>query len=282
MKPAEALHARAKKSLGQNFLVDENALDKIAGFLPERVPLLLEIGPGRGALTQRLAVRAEKLCLLEKDEALLAGTRTRLLCEGKPPAATWEADALEFDYGRVWADSGSPPETELVVAANLPYNVATEILFRLIEHRERIPLMVLMFQKEVAERIAASPGGRDFGTISVLIQNFYETKEVLRLKPGAFRPRPKVDSSVVVFRRRERPVLDIGPEAWPRFRDFIRNVFRYRRKTLENSLKMLGYGGSHGKNSLTDALRDAGIDGQRRAETLSIPEFGALFRGLHG
>ena len=273
-------NSRAKKSLGQNFLVDDIALDRIAALVPEGIPLLLEIGPGQGALTRKLAGRAAKLCLLEKDEALLANTRARLLREGTETAAIWEADALDFDYRKVWTDSGANADTELVVAANLPYNVATEILFRLIDLRARIPYMVLMFQKEVAERIAAKHGGRTFGIISIFIQNFYECEVAMTLRPGSFRPRPKVDSSVVVFRRRERPLLDISGDDWDEFRDFVRNLFRYRRKTLENSLKMPGLG--YGRDVTMAALYKAGIDGIRRAETLSIPEFGKLFEALSG
>lgn len=278
-------YPRAKKSLGQNFLVDEKALERIASHVPEATRLLLEIGPGRGALTAHLAQRTKKLFLLEKDEELLAGTRTMLRCEGVEPAGTWEADALDFDYAEIWRVA-EDAEADLVVAANLPYNVATEILFRLLNFRERIPLMVLMFQKEVGLRIAAKPGGRAFGIISVFVQNFYEVEEVLRLKPASFRPQPKVESSVLLFRRREHAILDFGAAEWEEFRVFVQNAFRHRRKTLENSLKMSGgglaKGGARGTKNLAEALLEAGIDGRRRAETLSIPELGALFRCLHG
>jgi 16S rRNA (adenine1518-N6/adenine1519-N6)-dimethyltransferase len=281
-----AQFAPAKKSLGQNFLVDQNALTKIAELVPGDTELLLEIGPGRGALTELLAQRCEHICLLEKDEALLASTRTQLLLQKREAKATWAEDALDFDYSKIWTDTGLSTSTPLGVAANLPYNVATEILFRLLELRERIPWMVLMFQKEVAKRIAAKPGNRDYGTISVLVQNYYEASEALRLKPESFRPRPKVESSVVYFERLDKPQLEFTPYEWERFRSFIREAFRYRRKTLGNSLNMGKFGPSIRRGFASPAprvaLERANIDAQLRAETLSLQDFGRLFRELCG
>lgn len=275
----------AKKSLGQNFLVDKNAIARIAGAVPPGTPLLLEIGPGRGALSTELFPRAEKFCVLEKDDLFAKEIAETLFVHGSRQHFVFHDDALEFDWEQIWRETASPPETPLVVCANLPYNVATEIFFRLLRLRERIPIMVLMFQKEVAERIAAKPGTRNSGVLSVAAQNFYEVKLQQVLKPGSFRPSPKVDSAVLEFRRRERPAVEFSSqEEFDRFLTLVRAAFAHRRKTLENSLAMevgkLGWVREPGKAALQMRLGSLGIDGIRRAETLSIEEFGRIYSSL--
>jgi 16S rRNA (adenine1518-N6/adenine1519-N6)-dimethyltransferase len=276
----------AKKSLGQNFLVDKGAISRIAGAIPEKTPLLLEIGPGRGALSTELFPRAERYCALEKDDLFARNIGETLFVHGSRNHHIFHADALEFDWERIWSESGAATETPLAIAANLPYNVATEIFFRLLALRNRIPLMVLMFQKEVGQRIAASPGTRNSGVLSVAAQNFYEVKVQQILKPGAFRPSPKVDSIVLEFRRRASPQLVLGESEWPQFLDLVRMAFAHRRKTLANSLGhelgRLSWVKAQGKAGLQIALQNAGIDGGRRAETLTIPEFGRLYSALLG
>lgn len=269
----------AKKSLGQNFLVDKAAITKIAGGIPMGTPLLLEIGPGRGALSTELFPRAEKFCVLEKDDIFAKEIAETLFVHGSRAHTVFHADALEFDWERIWAESGSAPGTQLSVCANLPYNVATEIFFRLLRLRERIPVMVLMFQKEVAERIAAKEGSRDSGVLSVAAQVFYDVKVQQILKPGAFRPSPKVDSAVLEFRRREKPLLDFSSqEQFEEFLDLVRAGFSMRRKTLLNGLAMKL---SHiPKAKLEGMLEGLGIDPIRRAETLTIAEFGKLFAAV--
>ena len=135
----------AKKSLGQNFLVDVVAIAKIAGSIPMATPLLLEIGPGRGALSVELFPRAEKFCVLEKDDLFAKNIGETIFVHGSRAHTVFHADALAFDWERIWTESGSAAEVPLSVCANLPYNVATEIFFRLLKLRARIPLMVLMF-----------------------------------------------------------------------------------------------------------------------------------------
>lgn len=284
--------SKAKKSLGQNFLVDASAIAKIVSAIPEGAPLLLEIGPGQGALTLPLAQRAQKLLLLEKDEMLLADTQAKAESAGTPVAAAWPEDALEFDWQKIWQAFGL--DQELYVAANLPYNVATEILFRLLALQAKIPLMVLMFQKEVAERIAAGPRGRDRGTISIFAQNFYDTEVIAKLKPESFRPRPKIDSAVVLFRRKAKPVLHFSNEReWASFRELVQNVFRFRRKTLSNGLQLAMQALSQGPapfvrdrtgniTATSKLLHEINIDAQRRPETLSIEEWGNLYQALMG
>lgn len=275
----------AKKSLGQNFLVDKAAISRIASAIPMGTPLLLEIGPGRGALSTELFPRAEKYCALEKDDLFAKEIAETLFVHGSRAHTIFHADALEFDWERIWLESDSAPGTPLAVCANLPYNVATEIFFRLLALRARIPLMVLMFQKEVAVRIAAPPGTRESGVLSVAAQVFFEVKVQQILKPGAFRPSPKVDSAVLEFRRRERPLHEFPTEeSFTRFLNLVRACFAHRRKTLENSLALeagkLGWTGSPGKALLTERLAEIGIDGGRRAETLKIEEFVAMYEAL--
>lgn len=275
----------AKKSLGQNFLVDQGAIAKIAGAIPHGTPLLLEIGPGRGALSTELFPRTEKFCVLEKDDVFAKEISETIFVHGSRNHFVFHADALEFDWERVWNESDSAPGTPLAVCANLPYNVATEIFFRLLGLRERIPLMVLMFQKEVAERIAAKEGTRNSGVLSVAAQVFYDVKIQQTLKPGAFRPSPKVDSAVIEFRRREKPLIEFAVrEEFEEFLNLVRACFAHRRKTLENSLSMetgkLGWVMEPSKVSLQKKLAELGIDGIRRAETLTIAEFGKLYQGL--
>lgn len=275
----------AKKSLGQNFLVDKAAITRIAESVPEGTPLLLEIGPGRGALSTELIPRAEKICVLEKDDIFAKEISETLFVHGSRNHTVFHADALEFDWERLWTESGSAPSTQLTVCANLPYNVATEIFFRLLAMRDRIPRMVLMFQKEVAERISAIPGSRDTGVISVAAQNFYEVKIQQILKPGAFRPSPKVDSAVVEFQRRAQPVVQLGsPEEFKPFLDLARAAFAHRRKTLENSLSMemgkLAWSKVQSKVDVHSTLEKIGIDGKRRAENLTIEEFGQLYQAF--
>jgi 16S rRNA (adenine1518-N6/adenine1519-N6)-dimethyltransferase len=275
----------AKKSLGQNFLIDKAAISRIASAVPMGTPLLLEIGPGRGALSTELFPRAEKYCALEKDDVFAKEIGETVFVHGSRAHTIFHADALDFDWERLWQESGSAPETQLSVCANLPYNVATEIFFRLLAMRSRIPLMVLMFQKEVAVRIAAPPGTRESGVLSVAAQVYFDVKVQQILKPGAFRPSPKVDSAVLEFRRREKPIHDFpNEEAFTRFLNLVRACFAHRRKTLENSLALeagkLGWTGSPGKAILTERLAAIGIDGGRRAETLKIEEFVAMYEAL--
>jgi 16S rRNA (adenine1518-N6/adenine1519-N6)-dimethyltransferase len=171
------------------------------------------------------------------------------------------------------------------VAANLPYNVATEILFRLLERSHRIPLMVLMFQKEMGVRIAARVSTRDYGIVSVAAQNLYEISVQQILKPGAFRPSPKVDSAVLEFRRRSEPIVPLETEEERKnFVTLVKSAFAHRRKTLENSLSLeshrLKFAQDQSRKGIQTALAQAGIEGIRRAETLTIQEFGSLFRAL--
>jgi len=275
----------AKKSLGQNFLVDQAAIARIVGSVPGNTPLLLEIGPGRGALSTELFKRAERFCVLEKDDIFAENIGGTLFIHGSRNHHVFHTDALDFDWNRLWVDSGAPAETPLTVCANLPYNVATEILFRLLGLGSRVDRMVLMFQKEVGVRIAAPAGTRDCGVISVAVQNLFAVKIQQILKPGAFRPSPKVDSAVLEFTRLEKPRVTLeGAEEQKQFVQLVRASFAHRRKTLENSLSLesgqLAWIREPSKAGLKVALEAAGVEGGRRAETVTIEEFGRMFRAM--
>lgn len=224
---------------------------------------VLEIGPGPGALTLRLAERVAHLTAVEVDPDMVALLRPRL-----PPNVTLvEADFLELDLEAVM---GARP---VRVAGNLPYNVSSPILFRLIDaHRRgaRLTDATLMLQREVADRLTAGPGSRDYGVLSIFVQLHADVRKVLALPPGAFRPAPKVQSSVVQLTFRKPAVL-LADEA--AFEGMVRSMFTQRRKTLANALKP--YAEGRGRVA-AGALAAAGIDPARRPETLQLEELSRL------
>lgn len=275
----------AKKSLGQNFLVDKSAIEKIITAVGHSLPLLLEIGPGRGALSTSLFPLADKFCLLEKDDLFAKEIGETLFVHGSRKHSIFHEDALDFDWNRLWTESESNPTTPLTVVANLPYNVATEILFRLIDQSYRIPRMILMFQKEVGQRIAAPHGNRSFGVISVMVQNYYDVKIQQILKPGAFRPSPKVDSAVLEFTLRPTPLVPLKETEKRAFRSLVQSGFAHRRKTIENSLLLekirLALPPEEAKARIQRGLLGAKIDPKDRAERLSVSDWGNLFAALY-
>jgi 16S rRNA (adenine1518-N6/adenine1519-N6)-dimethyltransferase len=252
---------RAKKSLGQNFLTDPHFLRKIveaAKVGPD--DQVVEIGPGLGHLTRELAERAGKLVVIELDDRLIPGLREQFASRTNVDVV--HGDALEFDYGSlsgIWK-----------VVANLPYYISTPLIQRLIACRGRFSALTLMLQKEVAARVAAVPGGKEYGYLSVLVQYSAAARIEFTVPAAAFSPRPKVDSAVVTLLLRERPEHAVQDEDF--FLQVIKAAFSLRRKTLRNSLQQLGFP----RDLLAEAASDAGIDLGRRAETLSVREFGLL------
>jgi 16S rRNA (adenine1518-N6/adenine1519-N6)-dimethyltransferase len=252
---------RPKKSLGQNFLTDPHYLRKIidAAQVSDQ-DLVLEIGPGLGHLTRELAARARRLIVIELDDRLIPRLRDEFA--SFPNVEIVHADALQFDYGSL---SGKGK-----VVANLPYYISTPIIQRLIAHRDRFSTLTLMLQREVAERIAAEPGGKEYGYLSVLVQYFAVPRLEFAVPAGAFTPRPKVDSAVLTLVMREHPEHAVADEAL--FFRVIKAAFSQRRKTLRNSLSQLG----HPREILDAVHAKTGIDLGRRAESLSVVEFGIL------
>lgn len=252
---------RAKKSLGQNFLKDPYYLKKIADAAQigpgDRV---LEIGPGLGHLTRILAERAARVLALELDDRLIPQLRREFGTAGNVELV--HADALEFSYETLtgaWK-----------VVANLPYYISTPIIQNLLQHRSAFTTLTLMLQKEVAERIVSGPGSRDYGYLSVLVQLHAEPRLAFTVPPGAFTPAPKVDSAVITLELRRAPLL--LPQREDVFIRVVKAAFSQRRKTLRNALKQLEVS----PERMAGALQATGIDLGRRAETLSIEEFGRL------
>lgn len=254
---------RAKKRYGQHFLQGVWADKLVAAIDPQPDDRFLEIGPGAGALTLRLAPRVAHLTAVELDRELID-----LLAPQLPPNVTLvEADFLDYDLGSATADG------PIRVAGNLPYNVSSPILFRLIDaHRRRARIVdaTVMVQLEVAARIAAPPGIKDYGVLSILIQLHADVTLLLTLPPGAFRPAPTVRSAVIRLRFRP-PAIDLADE--PQFEAMVRSMFTQRRKTLQNALR--SYAEGRGVRA-AEALRSAGIDPGRRAETLQLTELARL------
>ena len=254
-----------RRSLGQHFLIDKNIVHKIVR-LAELQPgeTVLEIGPGRGILTEALLDSSGLVVAVELDAALCAHLRATL--GRRSNFRLVEGDALTFEYAQV-------PSPFLVVA-NLPYYVSTPLLFRLLEDRRRIDRLVLMLQEEVVARLAAAPGGRDYGALSIAAQFYCEVRQAFRVPPTCFRPKPQVGSAVVVLTPLPKPRVSVADEAF--FFRVVRAGFAHRRKALPNSLRDEGFEGA----PTAAALEQAGIDPRRRAETLSIEEFAALADGL--
>jgi 16S rRNA (adenine1518-N6/adenine1519-N6)-dimethyltransferase len=252
-----------RRSLGQHFLRDAGIARAIVELVaPTSADLVVEIGPGQGALTGELARRAGRLIALEVDRGLLEALRRRW-----PTVELLEADARTWDYGALERPAGG----RVLVVGNLPYSVGKPIVAALLEARRAIDAMALMLQREVAERLAASPGGKVYGAMSVLTQAVCDVELALRVPPGAFRPPPKVDSAVV--RLTPRPHARVPPTLEARFREVVRAAFASRRKTLANALTG-GLGLSVG--AAREAATRSGVDPGRRAETLTIEEFVSL------
>lgn len=254
---------RADKRLGQNFLVDEEIVRKIvaaAELTPEDT--VLEVGPGIGTLTQGLAMSGAQVVAVELDKRLLPVLDKTL--EGYNNVRIVSGDILEVD---IKATVGAPV---FKVAANLPYYITTPIIFNLLEQRLPMERLVAMVQKEVAERMVAKPGGKDYGALSVSIQYYTEPEIAFLVPPASFIPAPNVDSAVIVCKRRLVPPVDICDEKL--FFKVVKAAFSVRRKMLSNALKNMGITGEQA----AAWLERAEINPKRRGETLSLQDFASL------
>ena len=260
---------RPAKALGQHFLVDEATLAFImtaADVQPGET--VVEVGGGVGALTQALARRAERVHCLEIDGALVAVLRQTLA--EVPNVTVHEADALKFPF-----ESLPAPYS---VAANIPYQITAPLVDKFIAERERLRRVTLTVQKEVAWRLTASAGGKDYGVLSVVVAYYFEALRHAEVPPEAFWPRPKVASAVITLEPRGEAAVEVGRDKEAFFR-LIKLAFAQRRKTLRNNLKALRTMGWSAEK-VEAALEESGIDGGRRAETLSLEEFAAFWRAL--
>ncbi|HLZ33577.1 MAG TPA: 16S rRNA (adenine(1518)-N(6)/adenine(1519)-N(6))-dimethyltransferase RsmA [Nitrospira sp.] len=257
----------ANKRLGQNFLIDPNIVRKIVA-LAELKPedTVLEIGPGRGVLTDALSRSAGRVVAVEIDPLL-----HRLLEERQ---AEWPNVELVCDDALRYPVERLPAGT--IVVANLPYYLSTPLLFRLLDGRARFPRMVLMLQEEVADRLVAKPGTTEYGVLSVMAQYAAEITKAFRVSANCFRPRPEVGSAVVLLRT--KPQTPLPPEEVPSFAALVKAAFAHRRKTLVNSLRDEGYE----QQNVVRALTGMGISPTTRAETLALDVFIDLTRRLEG
>jgi 16S rRNA (adenine1518-N6/adenine1519-N6)-dimethyltransferase len=253
---------RAKKSLGQHFLVDENFLGVIERLAElEPTDVVLEIGPGTGILTRHLAERVGTVHAIELDESLDEHLVEAL--QGAGNVHVTFADAVTFDYATL-----APPPTKLV--SNLPYNVATPIVVESLDGVPSLERWVVMVQREVAERFFASPRTKAYGAVSVLVQLHTRKLGSHRVPPSAFRPKPRVESAIVSFERYHGPRLDL-------VRPVVESAFAHRRKTLANSLAHAGFAS---RREAEQALAEIGREPSVRAEELAPEEFVALAKAL--
>ncbi len=251
-----------KRRLGQHFLFDPTILKRIvdaSGITSE--DLVVEIGPGKGRLTSILTERAKDVIAIELDEQLCNELKTGFL-KDKPNLQIKCTDVLKFNFSEL------PP---FKVVANIPYYITTPIIFKLLERDVRLVTATLTIQKEVAERIVASPGGKSYGVLTLMVQYYTEPSILFYIPRGAFVPPPRVDSAVIRLKRRQTPPVQVQDEAL--FFRIIKSSFSQRRKTISNSLKTLS-------KDIKGALEQAGIDYRRRPETLSMEDFARLSKVL--
>jgi 16S rRNA (adenine1518-N6/adenine1519-N6)-dimethyltransferase len=250
---------QVRKRFGQHFLHDpgiiRRILDAVAPVVGERI---VEVGPGRGALTWGLLARAKNMDVIEIDRDL-AGT---LMEDSRAEAhlRVHVENVLDTDFVRL-RGAGAP----LRIVGNLPYNISTPLLFRLLNQRAAIGDMHFMLQKEVVDRMAAQPGGKEYGRLTIMLAAYAEVEALFDVGPGAFKPRPKVWSAIVRLRPTLAPRFDIGDEGV--LRTLVTAAFSHRRKTLRNGLKGL---------LAAEDIEACGIDPQRRPETLAPAQFGLL------
>ncbi len=266
-----------KKRLGQHFLAAMPTIEKIVAALDIcQDDVVIEIGPGLGVMTGLVAAQARHVVAIERDAAVLDIAKAEL---AERANITWiHGDVLEQTMEGVSAAAGRKATARYKIIGNLPYNISSPILFWMLDNRERLECAVVMLQKEVAVRIAAKPGGRDYGILSVLTQAFAKPSLLFHVSAKSFVPPPEVTSSVLRLDFYAKSGLDAARET--RFRELVRAAFGKRRKTIRNAL--LGARGMKIEPSRLDmALADAGIDHKRRPETLSVDEFFLLTDALN-
>jgi 16S rRNA (adenine1518-N6/adenine1519-N6)-dimethyltransferase len=273
------LSGSSKPKLGQNFLSDRRAAEKIVSALGDiSQALIVEIGPGKGALTDILVQHAGRLIAIELDHMLAAELRYRYA--RNPAAEILEGDVLRIDFRTVLNRTIGPlndlrPEkpARARVVGNLPYYITSDILLRLFEFHDQFEVIVIMVQREVADRIAAAPGSRDYGLLSATAQLYTQVQNLFTLPPGAFSPPPKVHSSVLRLSVAPRfAELQVNPKP---FIQFLKTAFAMKRKTLLNNLKK-----TYPEEPIRDAIKAAGLRADVRAEAIPLESSAAVFRKL--
>lgn len=250
---------RARKRFGQNFLTDSTVIERIVQSInPQADETLVEIGPGLGALTCPLIAATGELDVIELDRDIIP--KLRLNCGLRGTLTIHNVDVLRFDFNEVY-----DPQKKLRIVGNLPYNISTPIIFHLVDYADKIYDMHFMLQKEVVERLAATPGGSDYGRLSVMAQLHFRISPLFLVPPEAFEPRPKVESAIVRLIPHSKPPVDIEDMAL--FEKLVKQAFSQRRKTIRNVLKnMAGI----------EQLASADIDPGDRPERLGLAQFARL------
>lgn len=270
-----------KPKLGQNFLADRRAAEKIVDALGDiSTSLVVEIGPGRGALTETLAKKAGRVIAIELDRML--ATELRVKYSREPRIEVLEGDVLTIDFRTVLNRTIGPlndlrplkPQRARLLG-NLPYYITSDILLHIFDFYDQFELIVIMVQREVAERIAAKPGSRDYGLLSATAQLYTQVEKLFTLPPGAFAPPPKVHSSVLRMRVAPRfDELGVKPKE---FIEFLKLAFAMKRKTLLNNLRK-----RYSENQIRAALKQAEARSDVRAEALSLEKTADIFKLLQG
>jgi len=273
------LRSPKKAKLGQNFLADRKAAEKIVDALGDvSQSLVVEVGPGRGALTDTLVQRSGRVIAIEFDRML--ATELRVKYSREPKMEVLEADVLAIDFRTVLNRTIGPlndlrplkPERARLLG-NLPYYITSDILLHIFKFHDQFDLIVIMVQREVGDRIAAKPGSRDYGLLSATAQLYTQVEKLFTLPPGAFAPPPKVHSSVL--RMKVAPRFDELGVAADEFIEFLKLAFAMKRKTLLNNLKR-----QYGEEKVRAALKAAGARADVRAEALSLEKSASVFRAL--
>ncbi len=265
---------RPRKRLGQSFLEDRNAINKIIRISNiQEDDIIVEIGAGVGLMTESIAKRARKVIALDIDPKMVAILRERMAPYRHVDIV--QVDVLEYDFSSA---VGELPSRKIKVIGNIPYNISSQILFRLLTYRDHISSMILMFQKEMADRLTATPGTKAYGVPTVLASMYLLCSREMTIPRSCFYPKPAIMSTVLKMAIREKPQLDLADHDF--FFKIAKTAFAKRRKTLLNNLrglKLLGYS----EMDMADALKNSGIDGTRRGETLTALEIGRLSNALH-
>ena len=265
---------RPLKRLGQSFLEDRNAINKIIKISNiQEDDIVVEIGAGVGLMTESIAKQAKKVIALDIDPRMVAILKKRMAPYRHVDIV--QADVLEYDFSSA---IGELPSRRIKVIGNIPYNISSQILFRLLAYRDHISSMILMFQKELADRLTATPGTKAYGVPTVLVSMYLLCSREMAIPSSCFYPKPAVMSSVLKMVMREKPQLDLADHDF--FFKIAKTAFAKRRKTLLNNLRglsLLGYSDM----DMVNALKNSGIDGARRGETLTALEIGRLSNALH-
>ena len=262
-----------RKRLGQSFLEDKNIISKIvyAADIKDN-DTVVEIGAGLGVMTELLALQARKVIAIDIDPRMINILQERF--KDRPKVSVIERDVLSYDFS---SSLDGDARGKIKIVGNIPYNISTQILFRLVEFRHQISSMVLLFQKEVVDRITASPGSKDYGIPSVIVSMYAHASREMNVPASCFYPQPTVTSSLIKIVMREKPPIEPVDDEF--FVRIVKVAFSKRRKTILNNLRSADLPG-YSEEKLNLLLKEIDIDGRRRGETLSIAEFVRLSNAL--